>query len=111
MLTVWHNVDVQQATQKLVDNGDASVCDKMVVKEGWENQVPSTKQLKENCYNGVAYWAVNTGDASNCDRLNNYLPSFNSCILQIAQKNHDPSVCNKLNTDSLKENCRFVSNH
>lgn len=111
ILIAWHNVDVLQATEKLIDNGDASICDKMVVKEGWENKVPSTKQFKENCYISVTNWAVKTSDASNCDRLNNNMSSFNSCVLQIAQKNHDPSVCNKLNTDSLKENCYFVANH
>lgn len=101
MLVSWNKLDIQQVTQKKVENGDVSICDKMVVKEGWED--------KENCYAIVADWAIKTGDASNCDRINQNLPLLNSCILQIAQKNHDQSVCNKLATQALKENCYFIS--
>jgi len=93
-----------------VKNGDVSVCDKMPLTGGISGQVPSLAQLKDNCYKQIIDWAVNSTDASNCDRLKNDLPSFNSCVLQVAQNTQNPQICSKLNTDVLVKNCNSLIN-
>lgn len=108
MFSLWHDADIERAKQKLIGNGDVTICDKMTVKEGWEDQVPSSKDIKESCYTEVVNWAVKTNDILNCDKLINNLPSFNSCILQIARNTKNLQVCDKLKTDTLIKNCYLM---
>jgi len=91
--------DDTEAMVGALNSGDISDCDKIT----W------SKELKEQCKDNINYaFILKSGDASQCDILNNEAlkaQCYDKVYMTMAVDEKDPSICEKIKDTGLKQMC------
>lgn len=109
------SIQIQQETQvKIENNFIEGISSCTFENEKWCFTINIGKIQSITCFNEkeeceifkAVEEAVERGDSSFCDSLNNK-EGKDDCIFEIAQKTRNKDLCEKMSTSEEKENCKF----